>query len=65
MTELAPDSFNSYTALSTVYQKLKNYDEALKAAEKALSIAPAQPPQIKHMIQKTIDSIKGAGAEKK
>jgi tetratricopeptide (TPR) repeat protein len=65
VTELAPDSFNSYTALSTVYQKLKNYDEALKAAEKALSIAPAQPPQIKERIQKTIDSIKASGAEKK
>jgi tetratricopeptide (TPR) repeat protein len=65
MTELAPDSFNSYTTLSTVYQKLKNYDEALKAAEKALSLAPAQPPMIKQQIQKTIDSIKALGAEKK
>jgi len=45
--------------------KLKKYDEALKAAEKALELAPAQPPQIKDNIKKTIDQIKAAMEEKK
>ena len=65
VAELTPDGYASYNALATVYQKMKNYGEALKAAEKALSLAPAQPPQIKEGIQKTIDSIKTAAADKK
>ena len=64
VVELSPDSYGSYTTLSGVYQKMKNYGEALKASEKALSLAPAQPPQIKETIQKSIDAIK-ANAEKK
>lgn len=62
--ELSAESYGSYTTLSGVYQKMKNYGEALKASEKALSLAPAQPPQIKETIQKSIDAIK-ANAEKK
>lgn len=65
VTELTPNAYSSYTTLATVYQKMKNYTDALKAAEKALSLAPAQPPQIKVGIQKNIDSIKAAAAEKK
>jgi tetratricopeptide (TPR) repeat protein len=65
VTELTPAAYASYNALASVYQKMKNYGEALKAAEKALSLAPAQPPQIKEGIQKTIDSIKAATADKK
>ncbi|MCX6563073.1 MAG: tetratricopeptide repeat protein [Candidatus Aminicenantes bacterium] len=65
VTELTPNAYSSFNALAMVYQKMKNYGEALKAAEKALSLAPAQPPQIKEGIQKTIDSIKAATADKK
>lgn len=65
VTELSPTAYSSFTSLATVYQKMKNYGEALKAAEKALSLAPAQPPQLKENIQKTIDAIKTAAAEKK
>ena len=65
VTELSPASYSSFTGLASVYQKMKNYGEALKAAEKALSLAPAQPPQLKESIQKTIDAIKTAAAEKK
>ena len=64
VVELSPDAYSSYTTLSGIYQKMKNYGEALKASEKALSLAPAQPPQIKETIQKSIDAIK-ANAEKK
>lgn len=65
VTGLTPNAYSSYTTLATVYQKMKNYTDALKAAEKALSLAPAQPPQIKVGIQKNIDSIKAAAADKK
>ena len=65
VTELSPTAYSSYTTLSGVYQKMKNYAEALKASEKALSLAPAQPAQIKETIQKSIDAIKTAAAEKK
>jgi len=65
VTELSPAAYSSFVSLATVYQKMKNYEEALKAAEKALSLAPAQPPQLKESIQKTIDAIKAAAAEKK
>jgi tetratricopeptide (TPR) repeat protein len=65
VTELTPTAYASYNTLATVYQKMKNYGEALKAAEKALSLAPAQPPQIKEGIQKTIENIKAAAADKK
>jgi tetratricopeptide (TPR) repeat protein len=65
VTELTPDAYNSYNTLATVYQKMKNYGEALKAAEKALSLAPVQPAQIKEGIQKTIENIKTSAADKK
>ena len=51
--------------LVLVYQKMKNYGEALKAAEKALALAPAQPPQIKEGIQKAIDNDQGRGRGEK
>jgi tetratricopeptide (TPR) repeat protein len=65
VTELTPEGVAGYNTLSQVYLKMKNYPEALKAAEKALSLAPDQPPQIKAQIQKTIEAIKAAAAEKK
>ena len=64
-TELTPSAYGPFNILAAVYQKMKNYGEALKAAEKALALAPAQPPQIKDGIQKTIDSIKTEAAAKK
>jgi hypothetical protein len=45
--------------------KIKSYDEALRAAEKALALAPAQPPMIKDNLKKSIEQIKAAQAEKK
>ena len=45
--------------------KLKNYDEALKAAEKVLEIAPAQAAQVKEFIKKNIEEIKAAAENAK
>jgi tetratricopeptide (TPR) repeat protein len=63
--ELTPDSYRGWTTLSQVAMKLKSYDVALPAAEKALALAPAQPPMLKDNIKKTIDQIKAAQAGKK
>jgi len=63
--ELTPEGYSGFNTLSSVYLKMKNYGDALKAAEKALTRAPAQPPRIKEGIQKTIDNIKAQAAEKK
>ncbi len=62
---LTPDAYTGWNNLSQINLKLKKYDDALKAAEKALEIAPAQPPQIKDNIKKSIDQIKAAALEKK
>jgi tetratricopeptide (TPR) repeat protein len=62
---LTPDAYSGWNNLGQINLKLKKYDDALKAAEKALEIAPAQPPQIKDNIKKTIDQIKAAAQEKK
>jgi tetratricopeptide (TPR) repeat protein len=62
---LMPNNYSGWNNLSQINLKLKKYDDALKAAEKALEIAPAQPPQIKENLKKTIDQIKAAAAEKK
>jgi tetratricopeptide (TPR) repeat protein len=62
---LTPAAYTGWNSLSQVNLKLKKYDDALKAAEKALELAPAQPPQIKDNIQKSIDQIKAAAQEKK
>ena len=63
--ELSPDAYRGWSTLSQIQLKLKNYDEALRAAEKALALAPAQPPMIKDNIKKSIEQIKTAQAEKK
>jgi tetratricopeptide (TPR) repeat protein len=62
---LTPDAYTGWNNLSQVNLKLKKYDDALKAAERALELAPAQPPQIKDNIRKSIDQIKAAALEKK
>ena len=57
---LTPDAYTSFSSLANVLDKMKNYPGALTAAEKALSLSPATPPQIKAGIQKTIDTLKAA-----
>jgi tetratricopeptide (TPR) repeat protein len=59
--ELAPTAF-TWDALSAVYVKLKNYAEALKAAEKALELSEEQ---YKDRFKKRIEDIKKAMAEEK
>jgi cytochrome c-type biogenesis protein CcmH/NrfG len=63
--ELVPEGYREWSTLSQVLMKRKAYDEALKAADKALALAPTQPPNLKDNIKKTIDQIKAAQAEKK
>jgi tetratricopeptide (TPR) repeat protein len=63
--ELTPDAYRSWMTLSQIQSKLKNYDDALRAAEKALALAPAQPPMIKDNLKKSIEQIKMAQTEKK
>jgi len=55
--ELAPKSPNMWDLLSIVYQKQKNYDEAIKAAEMALAVAPEQR---KTVYQKKLEAVKKA-----
>ncbi len=60
--ELTPDAFNSWNILSQINLKLKKYDEALKAIEKAVETAPSE--QLKNIIRKQIDEIKAAQEKK-
>jgi len=64
-TAANPESWSAWNILAQVDLKLKKYDDALKAARKALDLAPAQPPQFKDGIRKTIDQIKAAAEGKK
>lgn len=61
LVELSPAAF-TWDALSSVYLKLKNYNEALKAAEKALELSEEQ---YKDRFKKRIEDIKKAMAEGK
>jgi tetratricopeptide (TPR) repeat protein len=63
-TELSKDNYSFWNTLSDIFLKQKKYDDALKAAEKALEIAPAQPAQIKESIKKRIEAIKAAQEKK-
>jgi len=63
-TELSKDNYSFWNTLSDILLKQKKYDDALKAAEKALEIAPAQPAQIKESIKKRIEAIKAAQEKK-
>jgi tetratricopeptide (TPR) repeat protein len=58
---LSPTAF-SWDALSAVNLKMKNYNEALKAAEKALELSEEQ---YKERFKKRIEDIKKAMAEEK
>ncbi len=64
-TILTPNNYSPWNTMGQIYLKQKNYGEALKASEKALSLAPDQPPQIKESIKKNIETIKAAAQEKK
>jgi tetratricopeptide (TPR) repeat protein len=62
VVELTPDAYNSWNPLSQINLKLKKYDEALKAAEKAVESAPSE--QLKNIFRKRIDQIKAAQEKK-
>jgi tetratricopeptide (TPR) repeat protein len=57
--ELAPANYGSWTTLAQVYIKLKNAPEAVKAADKALEVAPAAQ---KAVAQRVVDQIKTQAA---
>jgi len=54
--ELTPDAYASWNTLSQIYLKMKNYDEAIKATQKAVDIAPTE--QLKERLRKQIEQIK-------
>jgi len=60
--ELTPDAYNSWNILSQINLKLKKYDDALKAIEKAVETAPSD--QLKNIFRKQIDQIKAAQEKK-
>jgi tetratricopeptide (TPR) repeat protein len=65
--EIAPTGMWNWDAAGAVYLKLKKYDEALKAAEKALELADADN---KEYLKKKLDTLKASiekekAAEKK
>ena len=64
-TSLNPQSWTPWNIQAQIELKLKRYDDALKSAQKAFDLAPGQPAQFKAGVQKTIDQIKAAAAEKK
>ena len=57
--ELGPENPMGWITLGTVYVKLKNAAEAVKAADKALEVAP---PAQKAVIQRQVDQIKSQAA---
>jgi Flp pilus assembly protein TadD len=62
LVELAPNNYYSWYALSIVLSARKEYDEALKAAEKTVELADEA---LKSYYQKNIDKIKAAQAAEK
>jgi tetratricopeptide (TPR) repeat protein len=60
--ELTPDAYNRWNILSQINLTLKKYDDALKAAEKAVETAPSD--QLKNIFRKQIDQIKAAQEKK-
>ncbi|MCX6561345.1 MAG: hypothetical protein NTZ26_12630 [Candidatus Aminicenantes bacterium] len=57
--ELTPDNFVAWTSMAQVYVKMKNGAEAIKAADKALAVAPAAQ---KANVQRMVDQIKTQAA---
>jgi len=60
--ELKPNQYYLWSTLGNVHLKMKNYDEALKAAQKALELAD---DPIKEYMKKSIERIKNAQAQDK
>ncbi len=59
--DLAPDAYN-WDILSRVYEKLNNYDKALKAQEKAVELAGEQAQRYQgriNLLKKAIEKEKG------
>ncbi len=59
---LKPDQYYLWSTLGNVYLKLKNYDEALKAAQKAYDLADEA---IKEYLIKNVERIRNAQAQDK
>ncbi len=59
---LTPGAYYLWSTLSQVYEKMKNYPEAIKAAEKAVELAPESA---KATFKKNIEKLKAAALEKK
>jgi tetratricopeptide (TPR) repeat protein len=62
-TELQPDLVPAWSVLSDLHLAVKDYTEALKAAEKAYEIAA--PGRMKESLQKKIEQIKKQSLEKR
>jgi tetratricopeptide (TPR) repeat protein len=60
--EMKPEKYYYWSALATVHQKMKNYDEAIKAAQKAVDLAE---DQAKEYLKKNLERIKAAQAQDK
>ncbi len=60
--ELMPRTYYIWSTLADVYQKMNNYPEAIKAAEKAVELAEGST---KEAMKKKVDQIKAAEKEKK
>jgi tetratricopeptide (TPR) repeat protein len=60
--ELMPRTYYIWSTLADVYQKMNNYPEAIKAAEKAVELAEGSA---KEAMKKKVDQIKAAEKEKK
>jgi len=58
-TELAADDYRSWTTLGNVHLKLKNAAEAIKAADKAIQVAPAG---FQEVAKRLADQIKNQAA---
>ena len=60
--ELMPTTYYLYSTLSTVYDKMKNKAEAVKAMEKAVELAPEAA---KESFKKNLEKLKNPAPEKK
>jgi tetratricopeptide (TPR) repeat protein len=60
--ELKPSQYYLWSTLGNVYLKMKNYDEALKAAQKAVDLGD---DSIKEYLKKNLERIRNAQAQDK
>ena len=61
-TELFPATYDMWSTLADIHQKMKNYPEAIKAAEKAAELAEGPA---KEAMQKKVDQLKTEAQGKK